>query len=77
MTAEEAVAIVYHVLDLSHEQRSAIAALIEQQAQQIEDMKNCENCRHSYTDFGQTSPCGECNLGRANVKESKWELVGK
>ena len=77
MTVVEAVATVYHVLDLSFEQRNQIAALIEQQAATIEAMKCCENCRHSYTDFGQNSPCGECNLGRVNVQGSKWELVGK
>ena len=35
MTVVEAIATVYHVLDLSFEQRNQIAALLEQQAEEI------------------------------------------
>ena len=39
MTVSEAIATVYHVLDLSYDQRSKIAALIEQQAAEIERLQ--------------------------------------
>ena len=79
MTAAEAIAWLTSDKAFGQEcySRKQIAALLEQQAATIEAMKCCENCRHSYTDFGQNSPCGECNLGRVNVQGSKWELVGK
>ena len=57
--------------------RKQIAQLIEQQAQTIEAMKCCENCRHNYSDYGDKMPCEDCCFGRVNVKGDKWELCGK
>ena len=91
MTAKQAIAVLHnkqyqkhiangeydYIHPLTDAECKGIESLIQQQAQIIEAMKCCENCRHNYSDVGDEMPCGDCCFGRVNVNGNKWELRGK
>ena len=72
MTVVEAIATVYHVLDLSFEQRNQIATLLEQQAAEIGrlkllcEKKTIENCKVIKQSFRE-------GVGRPEMIDGKCE----
>ena len=89
MTAAEAVALLRTTVadfEIELEQCHEIAALIEQQAAEIERLKVennrlrvCGNCRHFSTGYTESycvkeTCCGECETLRQNTCRD-WEMV--